>query len=64
MFQAVPHSLQQKFILIAFISVVVLAVIVSFFVATKTKSALYKATEQKGRMLAQTVSVLIVNELI
>jgi len=64
MLRVVTQSLQKKFILIAFISVVVLAVIVSFFVATKTKSALYKATEQKGRMLAQTVSALIVNELI
>jgi two-component system, NtrC family, sensor kinase len=64
MMQFVTHSLQKKFILIAFMSVFVLALIVSFFVATKTKSALYNATEQKGRMLAQTVSILIVNELI
>ena len=64
MMQFVTHSLQKKFIIIAFMSVFFLALIVSFFVATKTKSALYKATEQKGRMLAQTVSVLIVNELI
>jgi two-component system, NtrC family, sensor kinase len=64
MLQVVTHSLQKKFILIAFISVVALAIVVSFFVATRTKSALYKATEQKGRMLAHTVSVLIVNELI
>jgi two-component system, NtrC family, sensor kinase len=64
MLQVATHSLQKKFILIAFISVVVLAVIVSYFMATLTKSALYKATEQKGRILAQTVSVLIVNELI
>jgi len=64
MLQAITHSLQKKFILIAFVSVLVLAIIVSFSVATKTKSALFKATEQKGRMLAQTVSVLIVNELI
>ncbi|MFV0437111.1 MAG: sensor histidine kinase [Desulfopila sp.] len=64
MLQVFTYSLQKKFILIAFISVVVLAVIVSFFVASITQSALYKATEQKGRILAQTVSVLIVNELI
>ncbi len=64
MLQPLRHSLQTKFILIAFLSVLVLTIMVSFFVATKTRSALYKATEQKGRMLAQTVSVLIVNELI
>ncbi len=64
MLSPITHSLQKKFILIAFLSVLVLAVIVSIFVATKTRSALYNATEQKGRMLAHTVSVLIVNELI
>ncbi len=64
MLQPVRHSLQKKFILIAFISVLVLTIMVSFLGAAKTKSALYNATEQKGRMLAQTVSVLIVNELI
>ncbi|MGW8195298.1 MAG: ATP-binding protein [Desulforhopalus sp.] len=64
MFQVISHSIQKKFILIAFISVVILAMIISAFVATKTKLALFKAMEQKGRMLAQTVSVLIVNELI
>lgn len=64
MLPSVTNSLQKKFILIAFGSVLVLAIIVSVFVATKTRSALYSATEQKGRMLAQTVSVLIVNELI
>jgi two-component system NtrC family sensor kinase len=64
MLPAITNSLQRKFILITFGSVVVLAVIVSVFVATKTRFALYKATEQKGRMLARTVSVLIVNELI
>ena len=64
MFQPITHSLQKKFILIAFISVLVLTIILSFFAATKTRSALYNATEQKGRMLAQAVSALIINELI
>ncbi|TKB10424.1 ATP-binding protein [Desulforhopalus sp. IMCC35007] len=64
MFQSINDSLQKKFILITFISVLILAVLVSVFVASKTRSALYNATEQKGRMLAQTVSALIINELI
>lgn len=64
MLQSINDSLQKKFILIAFLSVLLLAIIVSIFAATKTRSALYNATEQKGRMLAQTVSALIINELI
>jgi two-component system NtrC family sensor kinase len=64
MFRSITHSLQKKFILMTFVSVLALTIIVSFFVATKTRSALYNATEQKGRMLAQTVSALIINELI
>lgn len=64
MFKSIHHSLQKKFILIAFMAVLFLTVMVSFFAATKTRSALYNATEQKGRMLAQTVSALIINELI
>ncbi len=64
MIQSINKSLQKKFILITFMSVLVLAMFVSFFVASKTRSALYNATEQKGRMLAQTVSALIINELI
>lgn len=64
MLQSISNSLQKKFILITFMSVLVIAVLVSVFVARKTRSALYNATEQKGRMLAQTVSALIINELI
>lgn len=64
MLQSINDSLQKKFILITFMSVLILAVLVSVFVASKTRSALYNATEQKGRMLAQTVSALIINELI
>ncbi len=64
MLPSINNSLQKKFILIAFLSVFLLAIVVSIFVATKTRSVLYNATEQKGRMLAQTVSALIINELI
>ena len=57
-------SLQRKFVLIAFISVTCLTLAMGFFAASKTKSALFNATKQKGKMLAQTVSALIINELI
>lgn len=64
MLKSINESLQKQFILIAFVSVLILASLVSLFVVTKTRSALYKATEQRGKMLAQTVSALLINELI
>ncbi|MFN2352893.1 MAG: ATP-binding protein [Desulfopila sp.] len=57
-------SLQRKFVLITFISVTCLTLAMGFFAASKTKSALFNATKQKGEMLAQTVSALIINEFI
>lgn len=59
-----PLSIQKKFILVTFISVLVLTATISAIAVKKTQSALYKATEHKGRMLAQTLSDLIINELI
>ena len=57
-------ALQKKFFLVTFISVFALAATISAIAVKKTQSALHKATEQKGRMLAQTISALIINELI
>lgn len=57
-------SLQKKFILVAFLSVLALTTAISFLAAVKTRAALYNASEKQGRMLAQTVSALIINELI
>lgn len=45
-------------------SVLALTLAISIFAALKTRSALYKATERQGLMLAETVSALIINELI
>jgi len=57
-------SLQKKFILVAFISVLAVTSAISVLAAVKTRSALYSASEKQGRMLAETVSALIINELI
>lgn len=57
-------SLQKKFIIIAFIAVLILTTTIGIIASIKTKNALYSATEKQGRMLAQTVSALIINELI
>ncbi|MEE4243661.1 MAG: ATP-binding protein [Desulfopila sp.] len=57
-------SLQKKFIIVAFFSLLALTASISTIVALQTKTALYTASEKQGKMLAQTVSALIVNELI
>jgi two-component system, NtrC family, sensor kinase len=57
-------SLQKKFIIIAFLSVLALTAVITILSAVKTRSALLAATEKQGLMLARTVSALIINELI
>lgn len=57
-------SLQLKFILVAFMAVFGITSLVSIVTVVKTRSALFLATEKQGRVLAQTVSALIINELI
>ena len=57
-------SLQKKFILVAFLAVFLLTAVISFLAAVRTRSALLHASEKQGLMLAQTVSALIINELI
>jgi two-component system NtrC family sensor kinase len=57
-------SLQVKFISVAFLALLGITSLISFITIVKTRSALYQATEKQGRILAQTVSALIINELI
>ncbi len=57
-------SLQKKFILVAFLAVFLLTAVISFLAAVKTRAALLHASKKQGLMLAQTVSALIINELI
>lgn len=57
-------SLQVKFIIVAFLALLGITLIISLVTIVKTRSALYLATEKQGRVLAQTVSALIINELI
>ena len=57
-------GLQKQFIVVAFLAVLLLTAVISFLAAAKTRSALLQASEKQGLMLAQTVSALIINELI
>ncbi|MDJ0622946.1 MAG: HAMP domain-containing protein, partial [Desulfocapsaceae bacterium] len=58
------HSIQKKFIFIAFVAVLLLTATISVMASFKTRNTLYSAKEKQGRILAQTVSALIINELI
>lgn len=60
----IGRSLQQKFIIAAFAAVLLLTTVLGLLAAMMTRQALYGATEKQGRILAQTVSALIINELI
>ncbi|SHO52237.1 sensor histidine kinase [Desulfopila aestuarii] len=57
-------SLQTKFILVTFLAVFGIIAVIGLVTAAKTRTALYLANEKQGRILAQTVSALIINELI
>lgn len=57
-------SLQVKFIIVAFVAILGITSLISLVTIVKTRTALYLATEKQGRILAQTVSALIINELI
>lgn len=57
-------SLQTKFILVTFLAVFGITAVLGLVTAAKTRTALYLANEKQGRILAQTVSALIINELI
>ncbi len=57
-------SLQKKFIIVAFLAVLLLTAVIGILAAAKTRSALLQASEKQGLLLARTVSALIINELI
>ena len=57
-------SLQKRFIVVTFLAIFAITAAISLLTAVKTRSALYNASERQGRMLAETVSALIINELI
>lgn len=57
-------SLQTKFILVTSLAAFAIIVVIGIVTAAKTRTALYTANEKQGRVLAQTVSALIINELI
>lgn len=56
--------LQWKFITIASAGILFFTTIFGFLAASRNRAVLHEATEKQGKVLAQTVASLIINELI
>jgi two-component system, NtrC family, sensor kinase len=61
-----PRSipLQWKFIIITSVSILLFTIIFGFLAAARNRAVFHEATEKQGKVLAQTVAALIINELI
>lgn len=57
-------SLQRKFILVTSIAVLVLLVIIGFIIARRESSLLYRDIERQGRLLAETLAIPVMNDLL
>ena len=56
--------LQWKFITIASVAILFFTTIFGFLAASRNRAVLHEATEKQGKVLAQTVAALVINELI
>ncbi|HAK60126.1 MAG TPA: hypothetical protein DCO77_07050, partial [Nitrospiraceae bacterium] len=57
-------SLQRKFILVTSIAVLVLLVIIGFIITRRESSLLYRDIERQGRLLAETLAIPVMNDLL
>jgi signal transduction histidine kinase len=57
-------TLQKKFIIITFIAVIALMLIIGFTVTRRERSRMYNNIERQGRLLAKTLAIPVMNDLI
>jgi signal transduction histidine kinase len=57
-------SLQRKFIIITFLTGIIFMVIMGYLVTKRNNSIIYKNIERQGRLLAETLAIPIMNDLI
>jgi hypothetical protein len=57
-------SLQKKFILVTSIAVIALMLIVGFLITRRESALLYRDIEQQGRLLAETLAIPVMNDLL
>ena len=58
------RSLQTKFILITLIAVIILMVILGIMITTREHSIMHREIERQGRILAETLAIPVMNDLI
>lgn len=57
-------SLQEKFIIITFSTVIIFMLVMGYLVSKKNNSAIYKDIERQGSILAETLAIPVINDLI
>ena len=57
-------SLQTKFIIITFAAVIIFMIIIGFLVTRRESNIMYRDIERQGRLLAQTLAIPVMNDLI
>lgn len=61
---AIKLSIQNKFILISSISIIILMTLVGYYMVIHDKNIIYKDMEKEGKILAETLSIPIINDII
>ncbi len=57
-------SLQERFIIITFLTVIFFMVIIGYLVIRRNNIIIYRNIEQQGRLLAETLAIPVMNDLI
>ncbi len=57
-------SLQQKFIILTSVSILILMSFIGFIVIRRESSILYNEVERQGRLLVETLAIPVINDLI
>ena len=57
-------SLQQKFIIITSVAIILLMSIIGYMVTMREKRIMYSEIERQGRILAETLAIPVINDLI
>lgn len=57
-------SLQKKFIIVTYASVIILMVFIGFMITRRESAIMYRDIERQGKLLAETLAIPVMNDLI
>jgi methyl-accepting chemotaxis protein len=57
-------SLQKKFIIVTYAAVIVLMILIGLMITRRESDIMYRDVERKGRLLAETLAIPVMNDLI